>query len=232
MIKTLLILPVACLVLTSCASVSIRNTALDPNQPPAGLPEKIYIRDFTTADNAFRVNRVNKDLSTMESGFSSGLTAALVERIGKHIAPAEAISATVQPPAGPVWLVSGRFERVNQGSRALRALFGWGAGGTKLETGVEVFDLSTGTPQRFLSFQTTGGSNAQPGLLTIPDPIGAPMAGISQATGTGLTLDAKRTSRMITATLSEYLQSRGIKPKSPLRVKRLGKLPVLNSKTF
>lgn len=225
MLKFKVFVLAGCLFLTSCASVSVRNHVGDVRQPPARLPEKIYVRAFTSEDHVFRVSRSTKDRRAMETAFAAGLTGSIVERIGKFIAPSESLAPGSEPPQGPFWLVIGRFDRVNQGSRALRALVGWGLGGTKLDTTVEVFDLSEPTPQRFLAFQTTGGSNAQPGMLTPPDPIGTPVCGLSQATGTGLTRDANRTSRMIAATLSEYLVSRGIKAKSPLRAKPLGKFP-------
>ena len=214
-----------CLLLTSCSSVSVRNPVADSYQPPAVLPSKIYVRDFTSVGNAFRVDRTDKDLRAMQVAFSAGLTSAIVERVKKHIAPAEALASPLEPPQGGGWLIVGHFDRVNQGSRALRAFFGWGLGGTKLETSVEVYDLSGQTSRRFLSFQTTGGSNAQPGMLTPPDVIGTPMNAIAQSTGTGLSVDAKRTSRMITAALSEYLLSRGVTTVSHLRAKPLGAIP-------
>jgi hypothetical protein len=231
MIKPTLLLFACCLCLSACSSVSVRNPVTDAYQPPAVLPEKIYVRDFAASGNSFRVNRTDKELAAMQVAFSAGLTGALVERIGKHIAPAAPLAVSAVPPQESAWLVTGRFDRVNQGSRALRAFFGWGAGGTKLETTVEVYDLSAASPRRFLSFQTTGGSNAQPGMLTPPDPLGTPMSGLAAATGTGLSLDAKRTSRMITAALSEYLASRDISTKTHLRAKPLGALPG-KKKTF
>ena len=224
MIKPTLLLLASCLFMTSCSSISVRNPSKDAYQPAAALPSKIYVRNFTEEGQSFRVSRSDKELLTMKTAFSAGLTSGLVERLRKHIAPAEALAPSAEPPQGAAWLVTGHFDRVNQGSRALRAVFGWGAGGTKLETTVEVYDLSTPIPQRFISFQTTGGSNAQPGMLTPPDPIGTPMSGLAAATGTGLSLDAKRTSRMITAALSEYLASRGVATPSKLRAKPIGKL--------
>ena len=231
MIKPTLLLLASCLVLTACSSVSVRNAVTDAYQPPAVLPSKIYVRDFTDSGHSFRVGRADQELAAMQVAFSASLTSAIVERAKKHLAPAEPLAASIAPPQEAAWLVTGHFDRVNQGSRALRAVFGWGFGGTKLETTVEVYDLSTATPQRFLTFQTPGGSNAQPGMLTPPDPIGTPMTGIAAATGTGLSIDAKRTSRMIAAALSEYIASRGITLASPLRAKPLGALPG-KKKTF
>jgi Domain of unknown function (DUF4410) len=52
------------------------------------------------------------------------------------------------------WLVTGEFVRVTQGSRALRGLVGLGAGGTKLETAVRVYDLSHLSKGPVLQFET------------------------------------------------------------------------------
>ena len=220
--KYLPLLAAVPLLLSSCASVSVRNLRQDSSRPPEKIPAKIYVRDFSASDGVFRVNRQGEELKTQQKEFTSAVTTRLVERITKYVAPAQ--PAPVRLPRESAWLVTGRFDRVNQGSRALRAVIGWGAGGTKLETTVEVFDLSAPKPKRILSFETTGGSNAQPGLLTSPNFFGAPLAGINQATSTGLTRDANRTSRMITAVLCEYLASHKL-TEPAIRSKPLGKLP-------
>ncbi|MEZ0299569.1 MAG: DUF4410 domain-containing protein, partial [Candidatus Methylacidiphilales bacterium] len=67
------------------------------------------------------------------------------------------------PPSG--WLLTGKFVRVNQGSRALRMIVGLGAGGTKLETEIAVRDLSQPGAPVVISTMKTGGSNAEPGAM-------------------------------------------------------------------
>jgi hypothetical protein len=60
----------------------------------------------------------------------------------------------------------------------------------------------------FLSFNTTGGSGAEPGAATNPIPFSsAPTALL--ATRTGITDDAHRTARMITAAVADYQVQRG-----------------------
>ena len=74
----------------------------------------------------------------------------------------------------------------------------------------------------FLTFETTGGSNAMPGLLTNP----GTSAAISMTTQAmmGVTDDCARTSRMITGALNGYMIDRGWLPKSKAySAKRLGK---------
>ena len=64
-----------------------------------------------------------------------------------------------------VWFVRGEFKTVCQGSRLLRSAIGFGAGGTKIETHVEVYDLASNSATPFLTFSTTGGSGAEPGAI-------------------------------------------------------------------
>jgi hypothetical protein len=122
-------------------------------------------------------------------------------------------------------VIRGKFVRVNQGSRFLRSAIGFGAGGTKLETMVEVYDLSDLSHRPFLTFSTTGGSNAEPGAITgiATDPLTLGVGVVTGGAGGlahGLTEDTKRTAREITAELSDYMYRSGwipednwIKPK-------------------
>jgi Domain of unknown function (DUF4410) len=132
----------------------------------------------------------------------------------------------------PAWLITGQFTRVNQGSRPLRLALGLGAGGTKMETTAQVYDLSTRSRQQPLfTFSTTGGSNAEPGLITSIGPLApttVPVLVISMA-GKGMhgvSEDAKRTARVIAAYVSEQLAARGYLPadKRAGKAKRPGEL--------
>jgi hypothetical protein len=148
-----------------------------------------------------------------------------VKGVNNHVAPAERVGNVVGLPKTG-WLVSGEFLRVNTGSRILRAGVGLGAGGTKMETRVHVYDLSS-SAQPFLTFETTGGSNAMPGLLTNPGTTAA----ISMTTQAmmGVTDDCARTSRMIAGELNEYLIHRGWLDKSKAySVKKLGKYQLVH----
>jgi len=70
-----------------------------------------------------------------------------------------------RPARANAWLITGEFVRVNGGSRELRGLVGLGLGGTKMETLVRVYDLSRLSKEPVLQFETSGGSNAEPGAL-------------------------------------------------------------------
>src|SRR5690606_37626102 len=130
------------------------------------------------------------------------LSSAIAERVQKRLVPAEPVERGVRHQSGTrAWLVTGRFLRVNQGSRAMRMTVGLGAGGSKVETRVVVYDLSGETPRAILTFETTGGSNAAAGAIFNLNPwiAGASAAGLALS---GLSYDAVRTSREVTAMLS------------------------------
>ncbi len=122
------------------------------------------------------------------------------------------MATTVSPTSSasqPAWLIRGQFKTVDQGSRALRAFVGFGTGRTTLETEVQVYDLSVSAQAPLLTFETTGGSGAEPGAILSGNPIGLALGAEGKATGTGLSQDAKRTARMIAAYVSTALADRG-----------------------
>jgi hypothetical protein len=193
--------------LCGCASVSVKNerrTGAHPTRKPA----KIYVADFDSSHGVFKIaGDEAKNPEVFKKHAEKLLTDYLVKNLNAHVAPAEPIRDARSGVPGRGWLLTGQFVRVNTGSRILRAGLGLGAGGTKMETRVEIYDLANrGKP--FMTFETTGGSNAMPGLLTSTGPVSAAFSIATQAM-MGISDDAARTSRMITGALSEYLASRG-----------------------
>ena len=134
------------------------------------------------------------------------LANALVADLSKHLAPASLVTPG-KAPVGRGWVVSGEFTRLNEGSRFLRMAFGLGMGGTKMETRVAVRNLFRGNPS-FLEFETTGGSGACPGAATNPIPFSALPTALL-ASSVGVTDDAERTARMITAEIATYAFRKG-----------------------
>ncbi len=207
--------------LAGCASVSVKDVQKNTTTEPKTKPETLYVMDFSTESAEFNVDREGKELETFKTDLTAMLSDLLVERLGKAVAPAQRILGN-KTSFKKGWLVTGRFIRVNQGSRALRMTLGLGAGGTKMETEVLVYDLSISRTKPFMRFVTTGGSNAEPGILTSPGPISAGLAVIKH-TVRGLSEDANRTSRETTAALSEYMAERGfISTNDAQKAKKLG----------
>jgi hypothetical protein len=113
---------------------------------------------------------------------------------------------------------------VSEGNPAGRIIVGLGVGGTKLETETTVIDGRVHGP--ILHFATTGGSNATPGMILSSGPGSAVVTGVTQAMR-GVSDDAKRTSRQITAELAEYEVEKGWMKTTDLKVKRPGEYQLL-----
>ena len=218
-----------CLALCSCASVSVRET-IPLTGAPSQAPQTIFLQPFEFEDDMVRVGRQGEELEDFKRRLQQEMTADLFEQIGKYIAPAQAVSAGTALPQGNSWLITGRFTRLNQGSRALRSTLGFGSGGTKMDVTATVSDLSGGAPKQFLMIQTTGGTNAMPGAVM--GVIVWPLT-ISGAPGllSGLSGDCRRTSREITSAVAAYMKKHGIQvAKDVPRPKPTGSLPWLPQK--
>jgi hypothetical protein len=206
------------LALVSCASVSVEDGTERVTQK---MPEIIYVLDFSTAHADFQVDRTGGDLIEFKKNLQLMLKTAMAADLTDRLVPAVAGTKADWSRHQNAWLVRGEFTTVKQGSRLLRSAIGFGAGGTKIETRVEVYDLAQDPGTPFLTFTTTGGSGAEPGaiLAFTTDPLQLAIGGVSGAAH-GLSEDTKRTAREITAKFSDYMYNRGwisgdqwIKPK-------------------
>ncbi|HUB67668.1 MAG TPA: DUF4410 domain-containing protein [Candidatus Methylacidiphilales bacterium] len=203
----LLYVIIACVAaLAGCASVSVKNLDAGGTAfPPASKPDVIYVMPFDTGYGEFNVDRQGAELADFQQNLQQMLSAGLTAGISEKIAPSQATNSI--PPRSNAWIVAGRFIRVNQGSRLLRSTVGFGAGGTKMETQVFVYNLADNASAPFLTFETTGGSGATPGMISA-GPVGAAIGAVSGA-AKGVTDDTARTARMITAALSDYMYQQG-----------------------
>lgn len=222
---------VVSVLLCSCASVSVRKSERVQGNAVRQVPARIFIKPFEYHDDTetVRVDRSGEDLKEFKFEQQEKLTRHLVKRLSKNVAPAKAIAPTAPLPTGNYWLITGRFDRINQGSRLMRSVVGLGSGGTKLDTSIVIHDLSQGEPRPFLRLATTGGSNISPGMLGVATivfsgPIALMNAGNAlDGIRSGVTFDTIRTSREITAALSEYLyQQKAIPEENAQAPKRLG----------
>lgn len=212
---------------------------ISPKGPgPRKLPAKIYVGEFEAPLENFRVDRNNRDLQAFVKNERHALAVNLRDQLSKYIAPAEILPDGAPVPRGNFWLVKGVYDRVNQGSRALRIVVGFGAGGTKFETRAQVLDLSGKQPVLFLSMLSTGGSGLAPGAWAAFTPVGAfywpgAVANAGGASMGGLSVDRGRTAREITATISEYCFRQGLIPeRRTRRPKKLGLLPSFQRPDF
>ena len=209
-----------CSLLCSCASVSVKKIELLTNRPPNKAPAKIFVRPATFYEPGVRVDRAGAPLASFKYELGEKFTRNLVKLLSKHVAPATAVAATAPLPRGNYWLITTRFDKVNQGSRLLRSVVGFGAGGTKLETSALVYDLSKPMQRAILLIQTTGGSNVTPGVIGTAAYFVTGVTALFSAGNllegvrSGVTFDVIRTTRQIAGSLSEFLHDRERCPKT------------------
>jgi hypothetical protein len=213
------------LILTSCASISVQPGS---EYATPQMPKKIYVMTFSTSQGEFNVDREGAELKTFKKDLQNVLRAAQVADLSNRLVTAQPTPKHPWDRHENAWVITGEFVKVNQGSRFLRTTIGFGAGGTKMETKVYVYDLSAADHRPFLVFSTTGGSNAEPGAVTsfATDPLDlAVQIALSGVSGFshGLTEDTKRTAREVTAELSDYMYRSGWIPEDKrIQPKALG----------
>ena len=210
------------LVFSGCASVSVKESRFTEQKHPLRTPSVIFVRPFVFAPAALRVDRSGEELREFETAVSSQMANSLVELLTTSIAPTRLATSTEKIQGEKIWVVEGQFDRLNQGSRALRSVVGFGLGGTKMETTALVYSLDKKGQRTLVArIQTTGGSNAVPGAAFSGPVLVVPRL-ILTASTSGVSSDSKRTARMITAALSEQLSKAGAPLPAPaLRPKRL-----------
>jgi hypothetical protein len=215
--------PVAAMVamlLAGCASISVKEDKWSSER--LVLPPRVYVAAYEVPADVLAVDRSGQELEEFRRVKAENFTEELCRRISQRIAPAVPLTAGLRPEKGS-WVVEGSFLRVEQGSRLLRSIVGLGAGGTKMEVRTIVSVVGPrGAKRDIAEIETTGGSNAEPGMLTVPTPIGGGIRALLSLAKTGVTVDQQRTARMVTAALAEKLEAEGyVLPGKGERVKRL-----------
>jgi hypothetical protein len=220
-----------------CASVSVESQRANTTSGLRRKPQVLIVKDFSfPRQAAVRADGSGEELVAFEQKLQISLREQLVRAVGRYGIPVT-VAVTSQElrklrKRQPAWLITGQFTRVNQGSRALRIALGLGAGGTKMETTAQVYDLSKRSRQQPLfTFSTTGGSNAEPGIITsvgplAPTTVPAVVISVAGKGAHGVSEDAKRTARVIAAYVSEQLAARSYLPadKRAGKAKRPGEL--------
>ena len=226
----ILLLPL--LFLTGCSSVSVLQEREVSSLAPTSRPEALYVRPFEVRRGA------EFDAATPVGGDDPRNTLAelvaesILSRSEAWIAPGKLLATDAPAPASGL-LVRGNILRTQQGSRALRVGIGFGLGRTRLETSVRVFNLAKSKTEPWLAFETTGGSNMEPGVLgaLVPSPVQIPIAvsvvGGAVTAGSlgikGISQDASRTGRVIAAAIHDKLAKRRLVERVT-NVKRAGRL--------
>lgn len=218
--------------LSGCASVSVTNESENALLAPSATPTVLYVRNFKVPRGVEFDVAAPADRGSPEDRVAGFVADGISTYAKKWVAPPVKLAEGEPiPPAG--LLVDGKFTRVRQGSRALRFVFGFGAGRSRMDTTVRVYNLEKSAGDPWLIFKTSGGSNVEPGLVgaVVPGPLTLPamaaMAGGVASTVTrgakGVSHDGRRTGKVIAAAVHDYLAKHEL-VKRKTRVKRSGKV--------
>jgi hypothetical protein len=210
------------LALAGCASVSVQET--HSASAAVRKPAVILVEPFDTRTGRWQITSHKYSHEEFQMRAAAALQADLVKDLNRFIGPAAPVAGHAHVPAN-AWVVGGRFVRVSEGSPWGRISVGLGLGASKVETDTFVRQPSAGK-KPFLEFDTTGGSNAMPGVIFSTSPWGAALTTVGQAQ-LGVADDANRTSRMITGEISDYMVAHGWLQKSYLHAKKPGAFQVL-----
>ena len=122
------------LMLTGCASISVQPGSQYATKQ---MPKKVYVEVFSTDKAVINADREGKELAEFKTGLQNMMMAGITEDMTERLVPAVDGRKHHPKPGENAWVVRGQFVQVNQGSRALRGIVGFGAGGTKMLTKVQ-----------------------------------------------------------------------------------------------
>ena len=196
-------------------------------------PSVLHVRNFTVPGGVEFDVAAPPDSGSIEDRVAGFVADGITSNAEKWVAPPSKLANRAAIPANGL-LVEGKFTRVRQGSRGLRLVVGFGAGRSRMDTTVRVYNLEKSAEDPWLIFKTSGGSNVEPGLVgaVVPGPLTVPamaaMAGGVASTVvsrgmTGVSNDGRRTGKVIAAAVHDYLVKHGVVERKA-RVKRGGKV--------
>lgn len=227
-------IPLCCLLLGACSSVSVIEEREDAALAPKSAPTVLLVRPFEIGKGARFDVAPGSEGEDARAKVGGIIADGVLSRGERWIAPTKVLEPGQKPPDRGI-LIEGRVLFAEQGSRALRLGIGFGAGRTHLDTTVHIYNLAASSKKPWITCKTTGGSNIEPGLLfglLIPSPVTIPVmvgvaggaASTASKSNKGVTQDAKRTGRAIAAVVHDRLVGHGIvsRKASPKRGGSLG----------
>jgi Domain of unknown function (DUF4410) len=216
------------------ASVSPRTTGAPVN---TSRPAQIVVYQFAVSPSevtqnqsvfqrayrALSMNAEQQQQSQLEIGHETAkdLSDALVEKLTALGFNAEQLPRGTPAPDGAL-VIDGKFLNVDEGNRLRRLVIGFGAGASKLDTDVNVYQVSNGAPRQLLDFTTHAESGKMPGAAVTMGAGAAAQGGATVAAGAAsaglagvktyrstMGFLADSTSKQIVAYFSQYAAGQG-----------------------
>lgn len=226
-------------ILAGCASTEVRVVRRYRGDRPLPKPERILVYDFAISPkdvklSSLRVSHLLHDVdkrSQTEEQLKVGrevadrLATELVKDLGELGFRAERAKRGERLP-GKTLAIEGQFVSIDEGSRTLRMVIGFGVGGSEVSTLVQVYMKKGRSEILVEEFETRAESSKKPGLgatmgagaaVGVLSATGAAVGGAASGaleTQASVKADARRTAKKVTKCLTDFFVLEGwIKPK-------------------
>jgi hypothetical protein len=220
------------LALPACAPTSVQATY--QRNAPVPRPERVLVYDFTGSADEVHLDRgVGAQLEDMTSSQTQtqqqleiGRAAArtlsqeLVQHLNDMGLPAQrAFGAPTR--WGNALVIEGQFVSIDQGNRTERLVIGLGAGGSDMQTKVQVYTTTPSGLEPVQDFATNVASGYKPGMaetmgvgaaagtLATSAAVGAGLGIGSEAWSADVTAEAKRTAKAVAERIQTYCVEQG-----------------------
>ena len=225
----------AALLIVACASATVTpEKVATPSNPVR--PSRIIVYDFAVSPAEVTLNQSIVHRTFLAAQSTPSLQKSQLETahaVAHDLSDAlvkdlQGLGFTVEklrrgtPVTGNALIVDGQFLNVDEGNRLKRLVIGFGSGASKLDTRIQVYQVSAGTSHRVLEFETHVESGKMPGAAVTMGAgaaaTGAVTAGSAAVAGgmAGVkahqsTLGAltDKAAQEITAYLSQYFAKQG-----------------------
>jgi hypothetical protein len=185
------------LIIAGCGPASI-NPGTETQPVSTGRPTAIVVYDFAVSSaevtqnqaifqRALRAVTMNSDeqqASELQTGHETAkdLSDTLVKQLTDLGFNAQVAQRGTPAPNGAL-LIDGQFVNIDEGNRLRRLVIGFGAGASKLDTQVKVYQVAGGTTAQLLDFTTHAESGKMPGAAFTMGAGAAAQGGVTAATG-------------------------------------------------
>jgi Domain of unknown function (DUF4410) len=203
----------------------------------AGKPSQIMVYDFAVSSaeitqnqsivqrayRAVSMNAEQQQASQLQTGHEAAkdLSDMLVKQLTDLGFTAQQAQRGTPVPSGAL-VIDGQFHDVDEGNRLRRLVIGFGAGASKLDTQVEIYQYSGDTPAQLLNFTTHAESGKMPGAAVTMGAGAAAQGGVTLAAGaatmgmsgakvyrSAMGFLADSTAKQIVAYFSQYAANQG-----------------------
>ena len=185
-----------------CASANVTPILRAPENIPQ--PDVVLVYNFAVGPNDVVVDTLGKEFKSERTNLSKQeetayaaadtLSTAIVTKLNERGIRAQRAASFEDPPLNAL-LLKGQFLTVNKGSRAKRMIIGFGAGSTKLEVRVQVYQATPSGLRRLAEAEVDSHGSKMPGMAV-------PVAG-------GVIAGSAATSAIVSGGMSVVRETRG-----------------------